>query len=161
MLDRRALADTCDVPSVLESPPSTPANGRASAGRRLLAAFQAFESFPALRRARDEMLAAIPETASNPARLIKIVESDPALAIAVLRAGARSSRGNKPAGVPAALALLTPEQLELTALEVDTYDFFEQARPWSEAADRYRVHARGTQGALEYVRREIGVGSRP
>jgi putative nucleotidyltransferase with HDIG domain len=149
------------VPSLLDSPPSTPTNRRASAGRRLLAAFQAFESFPALRRARDEMLAAIPEAASNPARLIKVVESDPALAIGVLRAGARSSRGSKPADVPAALALLTPEQLELTALDVETYDFFEQSRLWSEAADRYRVHARATQAALEYVRRALGMGPRP
>src|SRR4051812_8869868 len=110
MLDPPVLADTCHVPSVLDRPPVAPASGRATAGRRLLAAFQAFEGLPALQRARDEMLAAIPETSSNPARLINVVESDPALAIEVLRAGARSSRGNKPADVPAALSLLTPEQ---------------------------------------------------
>ena len=149
------------MPSVLETPPATPASGRASAGRRLLAAFQAFEDFPALRRARDEMVAAIPEVSSNPARLVRAVESDPALTIAVLRAGARSSRGNKPADVPAALGLLTPEQLELTALDVGTYDFFEQSRLWSEAADRFRVHARATQAALEYARRAIGIRPRP
>src|SRR3954466_3989365 len=84
--------------------------GRETAGRRLLAAFEAFETFPALRRSRDEMLRAIPEASSDPARLLKVVESAPALAIAVLRAGARSARGNKPADIPAALALLTPDQ---------------------------------------------------
>jgi putative nucleotidyltransferase with HDIG domain len=148
------------MPSLLESRPAAPPSGGASAGRRLLAAFQAFEDFPALRRARDQMLAAIPEVSSNPARLIRAVESDPALVIAVLRAGARSSRGNRPADVPAALALLTPEQLELTALDVGTYDFFEQSRLWSEEADRFRVHGRATQAALEYVRRAIGMGPR-
>src|SRR3954452_5556608 len=149
------------MPSLLERSPATTPATRAGAGRRLLAAFQAFDGFPALQRARDEMLAAIPEASSNPARLITVVESDPALAIAVLRAGGRSSRASKPADVPAALALLTPEQLELTALDVSTYDFFEQSRQWSEAADRFRVHARATQAALEYVRRAIGMGPRP
>jgi putative nucleotidyltransferase with HDIG domain len=161
MLVRGRAADTSHVPSLLESPPAPAASRRASAGRRLLAAFQAFEAFPALRRARDEMLAAIPEASSNPARLINVVESDPALTIEVLRAGARSSRGSKPADVPAALALLTPDQLELTALDVATYDFFEQSRLWSDAADRFRVHARATQAALEYVRRAVGMGPRP
>src|SRR3954453_7483337 len=160
MLPSGRAADMSRVPSLLESPPAPAASRHASAGRRLLAAFQAFESFPALRRARDEMLTAIPEASSNPAGLIRVVEADPALAIAVLRAGARSSRGNKPCDVPAALALLTPEQLELTALDVTTYDFFEQSRLWSEAADRSRVHARGTQAAVEYVRRALGMGPR-
>jgi putative nucleotidyltransferase with HDIG domain len=153
--------DTCGVPSLLERAPATTQRVRPSAGKRLLAAFQAFDGFPALQRARDEMLAAIPEASSNPARLITVVESDAALTIAVLRAGARSSRGSKPTDVPAALALLTPEQLELTALDVSTYDFFEQSRLWSEAADRYRVHARGAQSAVEYVRRALGMGPRP
>src|SRR4051794_2297621 len=161
MLVSALAADTSHVPSLLESPPAPAASPHASAGRRLLAAFQAFEGFPALQRAREEMLAAIPEASSNPARVIKVVESDPALTIAVLRAGGRSSRASKPADVPAALALLTPEQLELTAFDVSTYDFFEQSRLWSDAADRFRVHARATQAALEYVRRAIGMGSRP
>src|SRR3954447_11130684 len=161
MLGSALAADTSHVPSLLESPPAPAASPHASAGRRLLAAFQAFEGFPALRRARDEMLAAIPEVSSNPARLIRAVESDPALVIAVLRAGARSSRGSKPVDVPAALALLTADQLELTVLDVATYDFFEQSRLWSDAADRFRVHARATQAAMEYVRRAIGLGPRP
>ncbi|MEA2430042.1 MAG: hypothetical protein QOF65_1143 [Thermoleophilaceae bacterium] len=135
--------------------------GRETAGRRLLAAFEAFETFPALRRSRDEMLRAIPEAPSNPANLLKVVESDPALAVAVLRAGARSARASKPADVPAAIALLTPEQLELTALDVRTYDFFEQSRVWSETADRFRVHARAAQAAADYVRRAVGLGPRP
>src|SRR3954462_5442384 len=88
------------MPSLLERSPATTPATRTGAGRRLLAAFQAFEGFPALQRAREEMLAAIPEASSNPARVIKVVESDPALTIAVLRAGGRSSRASKPADVP-------------------------------------------------------------
>src|SRR3954454_10126322 len=149
------------MPSLLERGPATTPATRAGAGRRLLAAFQAFEGFPALQRAREEMLAAIPEASSNPARVIKVVESDPALTIAVLRAGGRSSRASNPRLAPAALALLTPEQLELTAFDVSTYDFFEQSRLWSDAADRFRVHARATQAALDHVRRTIGMGPRP
>ena len=149
------------MPSLLETPPAARERRRASAGRRLLAAFEAFEAFPALQRSRDEMLTAIGDSSSNPARLIRVVESDPALAIAVMRAGARSSRGSKPGDIPAAVALLTPEQLELTALDVHTYDFFEQSRAWSEAADRFRVHARATQAALDHLRRAIGLRPRP
>jgi putative nucleotidyltransferase with HDIG domain len=149
------------VPSVLETRPAARESRRASAGRRLLAAFEAFEAFPALQRSRDQMLSAVGDVSSNPARLINVVESDPALAVAVLRAGVRSSRGNKPGDIPAAIALLTREQLELTALGVRTYDFFEQSRAWSETADRFRVHARATQAALDHVRRALGLGPRP
>src|SRR5690242_14310173 len=136
----RAAADYCGVPSLLESPPAPLESRRAPAGRRLLSAFEAVASFPALRRSRDEMLAAIREASSNPARLAKVVESDPALSIAVLRAGARSSRATKPHDIPSSLQLLMPEQLELTARDVRTYDFFDQSGPWSDAADRFRVH---------------------
>jgi putative nucleotidyltransferase with HDIG domain len=146
---------------MLESPPVARASRRESAGRRLLGAFEAVAAFPALLRSRDEMLAAIPEVASNPVRLTQVVESDPALAIAVLRAGARSSRTTKPCDVPSSLALLTPEQLELTALDVRTYDFFEQSRGWSGTADRFRVHGRATQAALGQVRRALALGPRP
>jgi putative nucleotidyltransferase with HDIG domain len=149
------------MPSLLTHARKTSHDARETAGRRLIAAFKAFETFPALRRSRDEMLAAIPGAISNPARLVKVVEGDPALTIAVLRAAARSSRGTKPADIPAALALLVPEQLELTALDVHTYDFFEQSQSWSETADRFRVHARATQAAVEHIRRAIGLGPRP
>jgi putative nucleotidyltransferase with HDIG domain len=114
-----------------------------------------------LRRSRDEMLCAIPLASSDPGRLLRVLESDPALAIAVLRAGARTARGNKPSDIPAALELLTREQLELTAHDVRVYDFFEQSRLWSETADRFRVHARATQAAVEHVRRVVGLGPRP
>src|SRR5437764_7007590 len=98
------------LPSRAEAPEKRQSR-RDTAGRRLLAAFEAVEAFPALRRSRDEMLAAIQQASSDPGRLLRVVESDPALAIAVLRAGARSARGSRPADVPAALALLAPEQL--------------------------------------------------
>src|SRR3954467_11044740 len=88
------------MPSLLERSPATTPATRAGAGRRLLAAFQAFEGFPALQRAREEMLADMGEASSNPARVIKVVESDPALTIAVLRGGGRSSRASKPADGP-------------------------------------------------------------
>src|SRR2546423_13764330 len=116
MVKARGPADRSHVPSLLESPPVPRESHRANAGRRLLGAFESVTTFPALLRSRDEMLAAIPEASSNPARLTKVVESDPALAIAVLRAGMRSSRAVKPCDIPSSLELLTPEQLELTAL---------------------------------------------
>jgi putative nucleotidyltransferase with HDIG domain len=135
--------------------------GRETAGRRLLAAFEAFETFPALRRSRDEMLSATSEAEPDPARLIAVVESDPALAIAVLRAGARAARAKRPDDIPSALALLTGTDLELAAHSLRVYDFFEQSRLWSETAEQFRVHARGAQAATDYVRRALGMGPRP
>jgi putative nucleotidyltransferase with HDIG domain len=135
--------------------------GRETAGRRLLAAFEAFETFPALRRSRDEMLCALPAAEREPGRLVAVVESDPALAVAVLRAGARAVGSKKPHDIPSALAVLSASDLELVARDLAVYDFFEQSRLWSDTAEQFRVHARATQSATGYVCRALDLGSRP
>jgi DNA-binding CsgD family transcriptional regulator/HD-like signal output (HDOD) protein len=125
--------------------------------QRLVSAFNAFETFPALRKSRDEMLAAARGT--DRSELIAVVESDPALTIGVLRAAAGA--GARPVDVPTALAALSSEQIETAASELAVFDFFEQSRTWSGTAEQFRLHARATQNATDYVRRALGLPPRP
>lgn len=136
--------------------------GGESGAERLLAAFAAFDTFPALRQSRDAMLTAA--NAADPDRtgLVAVVESDPALAISVLRAAARNgAEKERPADVPSALRALSATELEAAAGRLSVFDFFQQSHAWSQTAERFRLHARMTQAAAEYVRRTIGMRPRP
>src|SRR4051794_22641189 len=107
------------------------------------------------------MIAALGEPAAGHGDLIVVVESDPALAIAVLRAGARAARERPPVDIPAALATLSRAEIEETAKRVSTFDFFDHSRTWSQTAEQFRIHARATQAAAEDLRRVLGLGPRP
>jgi HD-like signal output (HDOD) protein/DNA-binding CsgD family transcriptional regulator len=127
----------------------------------LRAAFEEFKSFPALRQTRDEMLRLARDPKGDHGPVAAVVESDPALTIAVLRAAGRTASGSRPVTIGEALALLSPEEVEAVAEAVEVFDFFEQSRIWSEAAERFRVHARVTQAAILCVRRSLGHPPRP
>src|SRR3954463_9715648 len=86
--------------------------GRATGAQRLLDAFLDFETFPALRKSRDAMIAAGKEAGSDRAELIRVVESDPALAIAVLRAAARRKPPRPAVDIPTAVAVLSSTEIE-------------------------------------------------
>ncbi|HVP03044.1 MAG TPA: HDOD domain-containing protein, partial [Solirubrobacteraceae bacterium] len=65
-------------------------------GRRLTAAFEALEGFPALAESRDRVLRLISDERSNTGEIVAAVEGDVALVIAVLRVANQSegrSRG--------------------------------------------------------------------
>jgi putative nucleotidyltransferase with HDIG domain len=134
---------------------------RDTAGQRLLAAFKQFDTFPALRKSRDAMLEAAAGPAPAENDVISTAESDPAIAIAVLRAATSNNAGGQFTGIPDAVAALSPAELTDTAGRLAVFDFFERSRTWSEVADRFRVHARMTQAATEQVRRALGLGPRP
>ena len=144
-----------------ESPDGGAHAGRASGAQRLLDAFLDFEAFPALRKSRDAMIAALNQAGSDRAELIRVVESDPALAIAVLRAAARKTPTRPAADIPTALALLSSPEIEGVASRVTVFDFFDQSRTWSHTAEQFRLHARATQAATEHVRRALGLRPRP
>jgi putative nucleotidyltransferase with HDIG domain len=127
--------------------------------RRLPAAFEAFESFPALRASRDAMLREV--SSDNSSRLVRVVESDPALAIAVLRAAARQMPRGWPLDVELAITTLSPAALTSAVSDLEVFEFFDRSHAWSKAAERFRVHARMTQTAMEHVRRALGMGPRP
>jgi putative nucleotidyltransferase with HDIG domain len=107
------------------------------------------------------MLLAMRDQTDARGALITVIESDPALVIAVLRAAGRKTPRRRPLSVSAALDDLASTELEALAGSVPVFDFFEQSRPWSNAAERFRVHARATQSATAHLRRVLGFGPRP
>jgi DNA-binding CsgD family transcriptional regulator/HD-like signal output (HDOD) protein len=145
--------------TVTSAPPRRFRRPSEPAGRRLVDAFEQFETFPALRKSRDAMLEASAGGVPAEADLIAIAESDPAIAVAVLRAAARKKE--RPTGLPEAVAALAPAELTEAVGGLAVFDFFERSRSWSGIADRFRVHARAAQASAEQVRRLLGLGPRP
>ena len=134
---------------------------RGTGGDRLLAAFHDVEKFPALRKSRDAVLDTLRDTSAGPSAVIEVIESDPALVIAMLRAAGRHTPRRRPVAVTEAVADLSPAEIADAARALPAFDFFEQSRLWSDTAERFRVHARATQAAASYLRRELGLGPRP
>src|SRR5918912_2255000 len=80
-------------------------------GRRLTAAFEALEAFPALAESRDRLLRLVTAERVSPGDVVAAVESDVALVIAVLRLAHQvegKSRG-RVESVVEAVELLSPE----------------------------------------------------
>ena len=148
------------------------ANGRMSAGtsrrhneghgRRLTAAFEALEAFPALAESRNRLLTTVREEGASASDVVEVVESDVALSIAVLRIAnrARSPKRGKIAGIPKAVEVLTPGGVEALASRTATFDFFERTPVWDLLPERFRLHAVATQRAAERIAREIGYEQR-
>ena len=104
-------------------------------GRRLTAAFEALEAFPALAESRNRLLRLVREDQPSVADVVQAVESDVALVIAVLRIAnrARSPRKGKVAAIPDAVNILTPGGVEALASRTQVYDFFERTPVWDAA----------------------------
>jgi HD-like signal output (HDOD) protein len=79
-------------------------------GKRLTAAFEALELFPALAESRNRLLALIAEERPSTADVVQAIESDVALVIAVLRVANRvdSPRRGQVESVVAAVDILSP-----------------------------------------------------
>jgi putative nucleotidyltransferase with HDIG domain len=131
-------------------------------GRRLTAAFEALEAFPALAESRNRVLRVVREDRSSVGDVVAAVESDVSLVITVLRvanrAGARKK--GKIAAIPEAVELLSPEGVETLAARAVTFDFFERTPGWDLAPDRFRLHAVGTQAAADRLARELDFSER-
>jgi putative nucleotidyltransferase with HDIG domain len=126
-------------------------------GRRLTMAFEALEAFPALAESRDRLLTVISKDHVATADIVSAVESDVALAIAVLRMSnqAQDGRGRIDT-VVGAVDLLTPKTVHGLAARVRTFDFFERSGVWEGAPERFRLHALATQHAADRVASEVG-----
>jgi putative nucleotidyltransferase with HDIG domain len=131
-------------------------------GRRLTAAFEALEAFPALAESRNRLLTTVREDNASVANVVEVVESDVALVIAVLRIAnrARSPKRGKIATVPKAVEILTPGGVEALASRTATFDFFERTPVWDAMPERFRLHAVATQRAAERIAREAGFEQR-
>lgn len=128
-------------------------------GQRLLTAFAALERFPALSHSRDHLLALTEQVHPAQSELVEAVESDPALAVGVLRAANRrpEAPGGGPADLPNAIRVLSRAELAEVARGVVTFEFFERARGWYAEAERFRLHALATRGVAERFARTPGI----
>lgn len=120
---------------------------------RLPAAFERLSSLPALAESRNRLLRVLLEQEESGGRLVRVIESDIALVVAVLRSanhvarkrreGRRARRGV--ASIPEAVALLTPEGVGVLARRIAVVDFFDRMPGWSTPPDHVRLHATATQ----------------
>jgi len=131
-------------------------------GRRLTAAFEALEVFPALAESRNRVLSLVREERSSNGKVVSAIESDVALVITVLRManGLTSKQKGKIGGVPEAVALITPEGVEQLASQAKVFDFFERTPGWDGAPERFRLHAVATQAVADRLARELDYSQR-
>jgi putative nucleotidyltransferase with HDIG domain len=110
--------------------------------------------FDAVRRKRDRLLDALDCPGGDRTELVRAIESDVGLTLAVLRTANGSAA--KAAGVGEAVAALSSNELGALARDIEPFDFFSQD-PLGSRADRYRRHALATQRLAEQVRRTAGI----
>jgi putative nucleotidyltransferase with HDIG domain len=131
-------------------------------GRRLTAAFEALEVFPALAESRNRVLRVVNEDRASVGDVVAAVESDVALVITVLRISNRtgSRKKGRVASIPEAVEILTPGGVETLAQRTATFDFFERTPGWDLMPERFRLHAVATQAAADRLARELDYGDR-
>jgi putative nucleotidyltransferase with HDIG domain len=127
-------------------------------GRRLTAAFEALEAFPALAESRNRLLRLVSSERVSPADVVATVESDIALVISVLRLANRldGPRRGRIESIVKAVEILSPESVQALASRARTFDFFERSSVWDAAPERYRLHAVATQRAADRLAQEAG-----
>ena len=157
-------------PKLRGEPSSVPgASGRAPRvaseghGRRLTAAFEALEGFPALVEPRDRMLQMVRDDRRPVGEVVAAVESDLALCVAVLRLANELQTRRRAApvtSVPAAVRLLGAGGVETIGARVevfDLFDLFERRAGWGREPERFRLHAGATQRAAMRIAAELGL----
>jgi putative nucleotidyltransferase with HDIG domain len=127
-----------------------PAHHNEGHGRRLTAAFEALENFPALAESRKRVLRVVTQDQPSVADMVTAIESDVALVIAVMRLANKhpASRG-KVRSIPMAIDVLQPAGVETLIAATKTFDFFERTPIWDVAPERIRLHAVATQRAAD------------
>src|SRR3954465_4779680 len=131
-------------------------------GRRLTAAFEALEAFPALAESRDRLLRLVTAERVSPGEGVAAVESDVALVISVLRLANQvegKSRG-RVESIVEAVEILSPEAVQTLAIRARTFDFFERSSVWDAAPERFRLHGVATQRAADRLATEAGYDNR-
>ena len=142
-------------------PSSTPIRHRDYGhGRRLTSAFEALEGFPALAASRDRLVRVSSEPNASIGDLVAAIESDVALAIAVLRIANNSGGKGDVATIPDAVERLSPAGVAALATRTRVFDFFEKTATWDVLPDRFRLHSVATQRAAERLAREVGYEQR-
>jgi putative nucleotidyltransferase with HDIG domain len=127
-------------------------------GRRLTAAFEALEAFPALAESRNRLLHLAAQERPSIADVVATVESDAALVTAVLRVANHVDgklRG-KVESIVQAVEVLGPQAVQGLAARMRTFDFFERSTVWDVAPERFRLHGVATQRAADRLASETG-----
>jgi len=126
-------------------------------GKRLTAAFEALEVFPALTESRDRLLALGAETQPSAGGVVAAIESDVALVIAVLRlANAHEGpRRGKVESVVAAAEVLSSEAVQSLASNAEVFEFFERGKLWDAVPERFRLHAVTVQRAADRLAAQV------
>ena len=155
--------------AVPASPPSLPSEAASvqrhhneGHGRRLTAAFEALEAFPALAESRNRVLRLFTQERTSPAEIVAAVESDVALAIAVIRLAnqADGKTKGKVESVVKAVEVLSPEAVHALAARARTFDFFERSGVWDVAPEQFRLHGLATQRAADRLATELNYAQR-
>ena len=120
-------------------------------GKRLTAAFEALEVFPALAESRNRLLAIISEERPSTGEVVRAIESDVALVISVLRLanGLDSPRRGQVESIVGSVEVLSPEAVQALAANAETFEFFERGKTWDAAPERFRLHAVAVQRAAD------------
>src|SRR6478609_3821562 len=177
LTDDRLMTTTAASPrssvSVPGAPPAAPAAPAAAArspfpvvgrsrneghGKRLTAAFEALEVYPALAESRDRLLALVGEEHPSTGDVVRAIESDVALVIAVLRLanGVDSPRRGAVESIVTAVEVLSPESVQALATNTETFEFFERGKTWDAAPERFRLHAVAVQRAADRLASQSG-----
>lgn len=121
-------------------------------GHRLAAAFDAIDGLPALSESVARLEKGVDKGGVGVGELAELVESDIAVAIAVMRA---ANNGGGPRGrvsnVPDAVEALTPLGVRAVVVQLDTYELLGPVGSWSGMPERFRRHAVATRHAAERI----------
>ncbi len=129
-----------------------PAKPMGKGGHRLSAAFEAVDTLPALAETVTRVAKVTAKEGASMDDLCELVESDTAVAIAVMRA---ANNGGGPRGrvtnVPDAIEALTPAGVRAVTSQLETYEFFQSVGNWERLPERFRRHAVATRYAAERI----------
>jgi putative nucleotidyltransferase with HDIG domain len=127
-------------------------------GKRLTAAFEALELFPALAESRNRVLALVSEERPSTGDVVQAIESDVALVIAVLRLAnsADGARRGSVESIVSAVEVLSPEAVQGLVMTTQTFEFFERGKTWDAAPERFRLHAVAVQRAADRLAASAG-----
>jgi HD-like signal output (HDOD) protein/DNA-binding CsgD family transcriptional regulator len=127
-------------------------------GRRLTAAFEALDAFPALAASRNQVMRLFDAGEPSTADVVAAVEGDVALAVTVLRLANRVERrsGGEVESVVEAVQAISSDGVRSIASRARTFDFFQRNALWKGMPERFRLHAIATQRAADRIGREIG-----
>lgn len=125
-------------------------------GRRLLNAFDALKSFPALDESRNRLVSALAKDPCVTADVVSAIESEVAFVATVLRLAASTPAGDGGVDTVAeAVELLGLDVIREVAQRTRTFGFFDRAADWGGAPERFRLHAVATQRIADRIAVEV------